>query len=72
LSCRANRRHIEMDERNYCLEYDLPSLNIDERYSCPEGGTYVWLVSDPNNPEYPKIGYSMHFVGTPYFYFSKN
>ncbi|MFC1838719.1 prepilin-type N-terminal cleavage/methylation domain-containing protein [Thermodesulfobacteriota bacterium] len=64
VSCEANRRHIEMDESNYYLDNDTPGLNIDGRYSCPSGGTYVWLKSDPNDPEYPQIGCSLHFAGT--------
>ena len=59
--CLANRYHIEMDERKYFLDHDSPSLKIDDLYKCPCGGEYVWLVSDPNDPDYPKVGCSIHF-----------
>ncbi|MFC1494560.1 type IV pilin protein [Thermodesulfobacteriota bacterium] len=65
ISCHSNRRNIEMDERSHYLDNGSPNLNIDERYSCPQGGTYVWLVSDPDDPDYPKIGCSLHFAGMP-------
>ncbi|RLC19967.1 MAG: hypothetical protein DRH56_10730 [Deltaproteobacteria bacterium] len=63
--CLANRYHIEMDERAYFLEHNAPSLHIDERYTCPCGGTYIWLVSDPNDPRYPKVGCSVHYAQLP-------
>ncbi|MFC1866700.1 type IV pilin protein [Thermodesulfobacteriota bacterium] len=63
VSCQANRRHIEMDEKNYYLDNDSVGLNIDGRYSCPSGGIYVWLISDPDDPEYPQTGCSVHFAG---------
>ena len=63
VSCRANRRNIEMDEENYYLENNAVGLNIDSRYSCPSDGIYVWLKSNPENPEYPQIGCSIHFAG---------
>jgi len=62
-SCLSNRHHIEMEERTYFLDHDVPNLEIDELYSCPSGGEYVWLISDPNDPDYPKIGCSIHGNG---------
>ncbi len=59
--CLANRYNIEMDESAYFLANDSPSLKIDDLYKCPSGGEYVWLISDPNDPGYPKIGCSIHF-----------
>ena len=59
--CLANRYHIEMDERAYFLDHDVPNLKIDDLWSCPSGGEYVWLISDPNDSDYPKIGCSIHF-----------
>ncbi|MBW1643858.1 MAG: type II secretion system protein, partial [Deltaproteobacteria bacterium] len=60
--CTANRYHIEMIEREYFIEYDLANLIIDESYKCPSGGVYVWLVSDTNDPGYPKVGCSIHLA----------
>lgn len=58
--CLSDRRQIEMDESTYFLENGKPNLKIDDLYSCPSGGTYVWLISDPNDPGYPKVGCSIH------------
>ena len=60
-SCLANRHHMEQDERVYHLEHSMPSLAIEDRYRCPSGGTYVWLISDPGTPGYPRLGCSLHF-----------
>ncbi len=62
--CKANRYHIEMEEMAYFAEHGKPSLKIDDKYSCPRGGTYVWLVMDPEDPDYPQIGCSIHFTGS--------
>jgi len=59
--CLANRYHIEMDERAYILEHNKPNLEIDDLLSCPSDGEYIWIISDPNNPDYPKVGCSIHF-----------
>ncbi len=59
--CLANRQNIEMAETAYFLDHDSPSLKIDDLYKCPGGGEYVWLISDPNDPDYPKVGCSIHF-----------
>ncbi len=59
-NCLANRHNIEMAESAYFLDHDSPSLEIDDLYECPCGGVYVWLVSDPNDPDYPKVGCSIH------------
>ena len=64
-ACKENRRNIEMEERMYYSEHDKAGLKVDSKYSCPSGGVYVWLVSDPNDPEYPKVGCSIHNAGTP-------
>ena len=61
--CLANRYHIEMEEQAYFLENGRPGLMISEKYSCPSGGTYVWLVSDPDEEGYPRIGCSVHYAG---------
>ena len=62
--CLSNRYHIEQDERTHYLHNNNPSLIIDSRYQCPSGGVYVWLVSDPSSPEYPRIGCSLHYAPT--------
>jgi len=59
--CLANRYHIEMAERAYFLEYIKPNLKIDDLSTCPSEGVYLWIVSDPNDPHYPKLGCSIHF-----------
>ncbi len=60
--CTANRYHIEMIEREYFVDHDVANLIIDESYKCPSGGVYVWLVPDTNDPEYPKVGCSIHLA----------
>ena len=59
--CLSNRYHIEQDERTYYLSNNSPSLAIDSRYRCDSGGIYVWLVSDPAAPDYPRVGCSLHY-----------
>ena len=60
--CTANRHYIEMIEREYFVNQDVANLKIDESYKCPSGGVYVWLVSDTNDPGYPKVGCSIHLA----------
>ena len=60
--CTANRYHIEMIEREYFVDHDVANLIIDESYKCPSGGVYVWFISDTNDPEYPKVGCSIHLA----------
>ena len=62
--CLANRYNIEMDESAYFPDHDSPSLKIDDSYKCLSEGEYVWLISDPNDSGYPKIGCSIHFGGS--------
>ncbi len=59
--CLANRYNIEMAELAYFLEHNEPNLKIDDLWSCPSDGVYVWLISDANDPSYPKVGCSIHF-----------
>ena len=63
--CLANRRNIEMVERCYFLDHNIPSLKIDDLYKCPCGGEYVWLISVPDAPGYPKVGCSVHYAYLP-------
>ena len=54
VSCQSNRRHIEESESAGYLINKTPGLAIDEKWKCPSGGVYVWLVSDPEDPDYPR------------------
>jgi len=63
--CISNRYNIEQDERSYYLHNNAPSLVIDNRYQCASGGNYVWLVSDPTSPDYPRVGCSLHYGEIP-------
>jgi type II secretory pathway pseudopilin PulG len=64
-ACLSNRHNIEQDKRTSYLNNDVPSLVIDNRYKCPSGGVYVWLVSDTADPNYPRIGCSLHYGSVP-------
>jgi len=61
--CKANRYHIELEETAYYNEHNNISLSIGNKYKCPSGGVYIWLVSDPEDTDYPKIGCSLHEIG---------
>ena len=62
--CLSNRRNIEMEETGYFLQHQVPSLSIADSYKCPSGGTYAWLVSEPDEDGYPRVGCSIHFMGS--------
>jgi type II secretory pathway pseudopilin PulG len=64
-SCLSNRHNIEQDKRTAYLNNDVPSLVIDNRYKCPSGGVYAWLVSDTADLNYPRIGCSLHYGSVP-------
>jgi type II secretory pathway pseudopilin PulG len=61
-ACLSNRHNIEQDKSASYLNNDNPSLVIDNRYKCPSGGVYAWLVSDQTDPNYPRIGCSLHYA----------
>jgi len=61
--CEANRHNIELEEKAYFSIHDKPNLTIDNKYACLSGGIYVWLASDVEDPDYPKIGCSIHDAG---------
>jgi prepilin-type N-terminal cleavage/methylation domain-containing protein len=61
-ACQANRLNIETVENTYFITHNKPSLSIRDTYACPSGGVYVWMVSDPDNPDYPTVGCSIHFI----------
>jgi prepilin-type N-terminal cleavage/methylation domain-containing protein len=63
-ACQANRRNIETAESTYFADHDMPNLSIGSIYSCPSGGVYVWLVSDPEDPGYPTVACSVHYAGS--------
>jgi len=64
-ACQSNRRNIESEEIAYFTSNNIPNLSIHSNYACPSDGVYVWLVSDPAEPGYPKIACSIHFAGSP-------
>jgi len=61
-SCLSNRHNIEQDKRTSYLNNEAQSLVIDNRYKCPSGGVYAWLISDTADPNYPGIGCSLHYA----------
>ncbi|MEI6609677.1 MAG: LamG-like jellyroll fold domain-containing protein [Deltaproteobacteria bacterium] len=61
-SCLSNRYHIEQDKRTSDLNNDAPSLVMDNRYKCPSGGIYAWLVSDQTQSGYPSVACSLHYT----------
>jgi len=63
--CLSNRHNIEQDKRTAYLNNEAQSLVIDNRYKCPSGGVYAWLVSDTADPNYPSIGCSLHYGQAP-------
>jgi len=65
VSCQSNRRHIETAEATHYMETNASGMVIDEKWQCPSGGTYVWLVTDPDALGYPKVGCSVHFAEQP-------
>ena len=64
VSCLANRRNIENDAIARFAENQSPASDINSEYKCP-GGVYVWLITDPENPGYPKVGCSIHYASLP-------
>jgi prepilin-type N-terminal cleavage/methylation domain-containing protein len=38
---------------------------IDSSHKCPSGGTFLWLVSDPQEDDFPKVACSIHFGAVP-------
>ena len=63
-ACLSNRYNIEQDKRASYLNNEVQSLVIDSRYKCPSGGVYAWLVSDPTDPNYPRVVCSLHYGNT--------
>jgi type II secretory pathway pseudopilin PulG len=69
--CADNRRALEDAERACARDNDgepclRPKKLVEGGYlrtlpTCASGGTYVWIVTDPADPTYPKIGCSKHF-----------
>ena len=65
VSCLSNRHNIEQDKRSSYLNNEAQSLVIDNRYKCPSGGVYAWLISDTADTNYPSIGCSLHYGSVP-------
>jgi len=61
-ACLSNRYNIEQDKRSSYMNNEAQSLVIDNRYKCPSGGVYAWLISDPTDPSYPRVGCSLHYA----------
>ena len=59
-ACAANRRNIEMAEREQFVRTNQADLTVASGFRCPAGGEYVWIVNDPGDPDYPEIGCSVH------------
>ncbi|MCD4676862.1 MAG: DUF1080 domain-containing protein [Desulfobacula sp.] len=65
VSCTANRYNIKTGEHSYFFENNKRRSieRINELFSCPSGGLYIWLKdedSDQNDPDYVSVGCSMH------------
>jgi prepilin-type N-terminal cleavage/methylation domain-containing protein len=65
VSCLVNRKNIETDEIARFVETQSPLPSLDFAYQCPNHGIYVWLVTDPEDPDYPKVACSVHYAGLP-------
>ncbi|MEI6610533.1 MAG: type II secretion system protein [Deltaproteobacteria bacterium] len=63
-ACLSNRYNIEQDKRSSYMNNEAQSLVIDSRYKCPTGGVYAWLISDPTQPAFPRVGCSLHYGQT--------
>ncbi len=50
----------EQDKNN--VNATLPK--IEEVWQCPSGGVYVWLITDPSDPRYPRVGCSSHYASS--------
>ena len=61
-ACLSNRHNIEQDKRTSDLNNEAQSLVIDNRYKCPSGGIYAWLVSNQTQPGYPSVACSLHYA----------
>jgi type II secretory pathway pseudopilin PulG len=64
-ACLSNRYNIEQDKRSSYMNNEAQSLVIDNRYKCPSSGVYAWLISNPTDPNYPRVGCSIHYGQTP-------
>jgi prepilin-type N-terminal cleavage/methylation domain-containing protein len=58
--CLTNRFEIEREQSSQASADDTDVLpEIDERWKCPSGGTYIW-VQDPSDPEHLIVVCSIH------------
>jgi len=61
MACLANRYQAETAEASQYLTNGTPGLAIEERFGCPSGGELIWIISDPKDPGYPRLGCSIHY-----------
>ena len=59
-ACLAVRYQAQNAEAAHYLDTGAPGLAISDQYRCPAGGELVWIVSDPDQEGYPKLGCSVH------------
>ena len=64
-ACLSNRYNIEQDKRSSYMNNEAQSLVIDNRYKCPSGGVYAWLISDQTQLGYPSVACSLHSATLP-------
>lgn len=72
--CATNRHTLEAAERACALDNGgKPCLKtkklaksgyLGATPTCASGGKYVWIVTDADQPDYPKAGCSKHFYPT--------
>jgi prepilin-type N-terminal cleavage/methylation domain-containing protein len=60
-ACHLNRYHLQVEAQNFYLEHNRVFEDL-VHYQCPSGGSYYWIVSDPTDPRFPKIGCSIHLA----------
>ena len=57
-ACLAVRRHMLMDEADQYLATGEFAMEFDERYQCPSGGVYVWVLYEGD--DHPVVICSIH------------
>ena len=75
VQCAKNRHALEAAERACAIDHKgqpcltAPKLEtsgyLGTMPTCASGGKYVWIVSEPADPDYPKVGCSKHYFPDP-------